>query len=800
MACSAERQSVTPLYAMASPSRFLSACVFGSLLLALGPVAVLSAARLVELSPVDEQVLMLTFKDGEVLYRDNGQGRSAYSGHDYAEGDDSLVRYGEPLDTAVAALPQSWRIISTDDTRFGPDGLQPVAVHRKAKVNNADHAWNYTLDHWVYLKLPHAMKPGASYTVVLAPETRADRTETNLAYQLDMARSEAIHVNLLGYRTDSPVKAADLYLWLGDGGQRDYSRFVGRPVWLVDVADGKRHPAGEVRFWRKASKDDVMGVNLTGSDVWTADFSSFQRPGRYRLVVDGVGCSAEFEIGDRVMFEAFKTSVRGYYYMRIGEPRDGSTPPPRQPRFIPGQDPPGFTIYLTDLDPFDELWKKRRGDTWDEPHFIPAKDSIFWARRLPGNPTNPNAVGGHSDALDWDRHLAHVSDAYDLLLPYLLSGGALNDDNLDIRESGNGIPDLIDEARNEIDLWLSLRVGDAYAHGLTNPSRDRTVMFQAGVTTMAAWANAANCAMLAEALRLSGHADLMAHYRDEAIKAYRYASAQPDQQLDDLQDIGDASMRGRDFRQMAAAFLFNVTGELTWEDTTAADSVARDEPLAIEQDDQWVQTWAAAAYLLSPHPRRYPALAANLRAAIRQQAIERNVQFMDTRPSRRSTFNRYWQTPHNLQLVALAHRISEDPAERLRFERSMILDADWGLGRNPSNAVEMTGLGSRHIVNAYTSGRNDGVPGVHPGHTPYNNLSPWSPDNGGNPRWFTQRGYPEWEFGGWPHQEAQFNTRYAWTNSEFTPRQTMRGKMVLYGYLEWLARSAAARSSHTPRE
>ena len=56
--------------------------------------------------------------------------------------------------------------------------------------------------------------------------------------------------------------------------------------------------------------------------------------------------------------------------------------------------------------------------------------------------------GGHSDAFDWDRHLAHVSNIYDMLLPYILSGGRLSEDHLGIRESGNGIPDIIDEARN----------------------------------------------------------------------------------------------------------------------------------------------------------------------------------------------------------------------------------------------------------------------------------------------------------------------------------------------------------------
>ena len=34
-----------------------------------------------------------------------------------------------------------------------------------------------------------------------------------------------------------------------------------------------------------------------------------------------------------------------------------------------------------------------------------------------------------------------------------------------------------------------------------------------------------------------------------------------------------------------------------------------------------------------------------------------------------------------------------------------------------------------------------------------------------------------------PHQESFFNQRYLWVNGEFTPRETMRGKMALLAYL-----------------
>lgn len=761
-------------------ARYLAALLSLLAMSASAPTA--DAARIASVVPVDREIVLVHIQDGEAVFTDDGKRSSAFKGHAFADGDDRMVSFGEGLDTAAATVPGNWTLTSADDASYARP-THPASISRKAKVLNTTHDWQFKLDHWLFLRLPSALRQGASYELTAAAPTRADTAPVRFTFDVLSHQSEAVHVNLIGYPASAPVKAADLYLWLGDGGARDYTSFVGNKVWLVDAASGARHDVGQVRFGAKAAREH-QNRNLTGSDVWHVDFSSFDKPGRYRLAVDGVGASAPFEIRADVYFEPFRFSVRGFYYMRIGEPVDAASPPPRQPRFIHGKDPtPGFTIYLTDLHPWDQGWKGH-GDTWDEPHFKKPTDSIFWKRRLPGNPTNPKALGGHSDAADWDRHLGHVSIIYDMLLPYVLSGGKLKDDNLGIRESGNGIPDLLDEARNEVDLWLSLRDGEAYSHGLTNPSNDHTVMFQAGCTAMAAWANAANCAMMAEAFRLSGHTDLRDLYRREAETAYAFASRQKDTMLDQVQNVGDSSLRGRDFRSIAAAFLFNVTGDRKWEQALAADAAITFPTNEVIKENAWDLTWTIAAYLSTPHRRGNEDLARQMAAAVRAEAQAKHFGPAASRPSRRTARDLWWQTSQNLHAVILLHRFTSDAAERDKALRALLLEADWGLGRNPSNIVEMTGLGSRHIVNAYTSGQNDGVPGVHPGHTPYNNIEPWGGNhNGSNPRWFTTRGYPDWDTGGWPYQEGIFNSRYTWAHSEFTPQQTMRGKMALYGYL-----------------
>ena len=751
--------------------RLFKTALAGLLLLTTTPS---TATKVLGLKVIDNQYLMVHFRDGEVHYRDDGTGPSAYLGHSFAEGDDTLLVFGERL-KAEAQQAALWQISSPDDKSFV--STQPLNVWRKSKPMNTDHTLTSELDHWLFLQLPQPMKQGCTYQVNIPQGIGADKDQLSVCFDVWNAQSEAIHVNIIGYSPAEPVHAADLYQWLGDGGQRDYRHWEGRKVYIYNVKTKKKQNVGTVKFW-KSSADAAQEAGkkaLIGTDVWNIDFKA-TTPGRYRLVVEDVGCSMDFDIASDVYFQPFRYSVRGYYYMRLGEPKDPDHvwPVPRQPQFIPETDPKGLTVYKTDLTPWDKEWRDLHTDVWDEPHFKPVFASIFWQHRLPGNPVNTEVKGGHSDAFDWDRHLAHVSNIYDMLLPYILSGGRLSEDNLGIRESGNGIPDIIDEARNEVDFFLSIRDGEAYSQGVTNPSADWSVMFQAGCTTMAAWANAANCAILGEAFRLQGNDSLRQYYTDEAIKAFFFASRQENQQLDDRQDIGSMQLRGRDFRQMAAAYLYNLTGDEQWEKLFAEEAYE----LSI------ANTWTAAAYLTCPQPRHFADRYQQILASVDKLAESYNIVNMTQRPSRRSANDRRWQVSQNLQLVMLAHYIAKNKARKKELEHVMYTEASWAMGRNPGNIVEMTGLGERHITDCYTTGRNDGAPECHPGQTPFNGTETWSPGhNGGDARVILKYCYPDWNEGGWPRQESYFNQRYFWVNGEFTPRETMRGKMALLGYL-----------------
>lgn len=759
-----------------------------------GTATQVHAAKLEGVSILDKDYLIVHVVDGEVTHNE-GVG-------------DTVTNYDPALSTGAAVQTASWTLTSSEDANYGGAGKHPLACSRKTKLrgharmewsggDGGDFRYVTTDQHWIFLRLPSSMQQGMTYTLGIASGTNSDRASAPVTFDIFNSRSEAVHVNLAGYAPEAVHKAADLYQWMGDGGARDYSSFVGHTVYVYNVETRQALPVGQVSYW-KPSGNDVGGYNLTRSAVWNADFSAFADTGTHRLVVDGVGCSQDFTVASDVYAAPFGTSLRGFYYMRIGQDNPTSiSPPPRTPLLIPEVDPANTVVYLTTVTPWDSSWSAIPGN-WDNP-------SGWEVYRKPGNPTNPDAWGGHSDAADWDRHLGHVSIIYDMLLPYILTGGALDDDGTGILESGNGIPDIIDEARYEVDFWLRLRDGDGYSHGLTNPrDRDRAnpitdpVMFQAGPTAMAAWANAANAAMLSEAFRIAGQTDPMASYRDAAVAAYDHAAGLPDPQLDATQDVGNATVRGRDLKMTAAAFLYNVTGDQKYEDVVNAESVCK-TPSAELENVNWNQIWGTAAYLRTPREVHYPILQSNMKASVINEAKSKEANLINSRPSRRATDARlgYFRTRQNVQRTMLAHQVADSQGDKDLFRKALALEADWGLGRNPLNTIEMgtasTPLASkRSIESMFTSGRSDGIPGVDPGHTPYLNLFDWDTSlTTGMPSRLYENSYPADFINTWPIAEGYFNTPWVWAHSEFTPQQTMRGKTALYGYLHALAGSAS---------
>jgi hypothetical protein len=65
-----------------------------------------SAAHLVEVRTVDDEVVMVNWRDGEVEYKDTGTGPTAFKGGIDSAGE-VLHKFDPPLDTAAAVEPST---------------------------------------------------------------------------------------------------------------------------------------------------------------------------------------------------------------------------------------------------------------------------------------------------------------------------------------------------------------------------------------------------------------------------------------------------------------------------------------------------------------------------------------------------------------------------------------------------------------------------------------------------------------------------------------------------------------------
>jgi endoglucanase len=88
---------------------------------------------------------------------------------------------------------------------------------------------------------------------------------------------------------------------------------------------------------------------------------------------------------------------------------------------------------------------------FDEPKGFDRFDVIGGTIDL--NRKTEGVVGGWYDAADWDRNQCHYVCAFDMLNAYEFAPAKFTDGQLNLPESSNGIPDLLDEVEWGIECW-----------------------------------------------------------------------------------------------------------------------------------------------------------------------------------------------------------------------------------------------------------------------------------------------------------------------------------------------------------
>ena len=763
--------------------------------------AVAPAFDLVEALPLTERIVMVHIKEGHALHHQRGQQRTDR---------ESVVL--APLDVAAASAMEAWTVAAAGDPAFAA-GVHPLRIGRKSK--GTDFAWmsewsqaesrvinskpDHAKDHWLYLVLPAAMKPGTTYAIsgTALPGT----APLPLAWSPDTARSEAVHVNLMGYLPDVTAKFAYVYHWAGDLGSLDLSALKGRAFRLVDQKTGAAAFTGTVVFRATADRrettqpNDTPNGNFLNAEVWECDFSAFTTPGTYVVAVDGVGRSFPFRIAADVYREAFRTTARGLYHNRSGialvKPfTEFERPAPHNPKLTPG-----FAGKL--------VYSAARAQDVDKESGNPQNDVPAITRGVKGP---LDAWGWYQDAGDWDSYPIHASVPAILLFAYETAPRNFTDGELDIPEGGNGVPDLLDEAawlprfgqRLRAELLakgygtggLSLRVagdhfgGDTRKDGTTKASYDdvdrQWVVF--GEDPWSTFFHAGTCAHLAWGLKLAGVRDPQGvDWAREAAESYAWASSHllpGDERKGDL----------RAYRAYAAAALFRLTGEAAYERQLATDTA----DIAVGNEVEWARAFGPWLHALGGGAKPTDAdLAKRLREAVLASATLQALTNSEKRSLRwggnlsMPMLIGQQTTPWIFSgMVGWALTKDQDPPLAQRFRNAVATTSDYFLGTNALNQTWVTGLGVRAPTDVFhMDAWYNGKGRCHPGVVPY---GPWrkAKDLGQGPwdtDWPNRTVHPGID--AWPGNERWFDNRNCPLSGEFTVHQNTCYSAATYGWL-----------------
>ncbi|HEY9890022.1 MAG TPA: glycoside hydrolase family 9 protein [Candidatus Obscuribacterales bacterium] len=748
--------------------------------------------------PVQANLLAVEIETGRVVY-----GRQLpYQPQpgDRVDEDGRVQRQSRPLGRLVGAeqtlvytfdqyqgrdLPARWldepdhyqlaHLSGTEATQ----GRSPQRVFRKSKpidlAATADGKQRWVMHHTIYLQLPTALTVGDRYELSFAGQ---DLPPVTFEYAPRSQPSEAVHVSHIGFRPTDPVKVGFLSTWLGSGGGLDYPE--GLEFWLVNAQTDAVAYTGKTRLAVPQDTPEDPYRNYNATDVYALDFAEFDQPGIYRLCVETVGCSVDFPLQEDVWRSPFVTAMRGLYHQRSGIALTAPYTRYERPRAFHPDD--GVVVYQSTA----KLMDTTMGI---------GQQNAFEALRAGRTDTVvPDAWGGYFDAGDWDRRIQHLGVAQGLLDLVELRPEPLGAIALNIPESGNALPDILDEALWGIDFYQRLQQADGGVPGGIESAehpREGETSWQESLPVMVyapdLWSSYwyASAAAQAAIVVQPWDGDRAAAYAASARRAYDYA----EREYADAPEA-DWPQAVRDRRNLAALELWRLTGEESFHQTFLATTVFTDADKALI-DPGYDQGRAAFLYARLTQADIDPTVQANARRALLDQAdrvVEQTeqtaFQWAKHHPHAPVGWGTSWSSPYAATTLVQAHWLTDDE----RYAAALIRTSQAPLGANPENRVYTTGLGQRSPQNPLIPDQRIRGIAPPPGITVYGPID--ITHEVYQDYWFAQfqmrdQMYPEPT--AWPITELFVDVHINVAMTEFTVQQTIGPAAYVWGYLAAMA-------------
>ncbi|NJK86233.1 MAG: hypothetical protein HC906_09935 [Bacteroidales bacterium] len=548
-------------------------------------------------SVLTDQIIVLHFSDGYIEYH----------GYHQTGGEDKTIK--DELDVQLATDVLSYSIISANDKDFHQP-VHPVKAGRKSKPSGMSMKCmpndkslcmsDYVMDHFIYLFLTKPLKPNKNY-ILNTGNLAKNSKNFNIQYHPAKTRSLAVHVNQLGFVPSSPVKIAYISHWMGDAGPLELEDMAPVTFKIQRVKDGETIFTGTVTKQKDFETGTPDGPtfqspngNFVATDVWQCDFSDFKKPGEYVVSVDRMGTSFPFRIHEDVYREAFIQTCRSLYHHRSGialkEPfTKYEREAPHNPNITPD-----FKLRYT---------RFRNMDSHMESHTLSELEAMF-----DDSFDTRNIWGWYQDAGDWDAYISHAVIPAFLMTTFELKPDNFSDGELNIPESGNGIPDILDEAGWLLNHYRRAKgptggiaggriEGDNYpakeaGHGLPSyedirkqwivyAEEPRLTFIYARLAAQMAY----NYKIAAEHKRLSGNINFMDSieiWKAESLKAYNWAQ-------DNLRDGDEEKIKAN--RANAEAWLYKLTQEPKWVQKFVSDLEISSANISKFNDYKW-GVWA----------------------------------------------------------------------------------------------------------------------------------------------------------------------------------------------------------------
>ncbi len=361
--------------------------------------------------------------------------------------------------------------------------------------------------------------------------------------------SQFIHVDQFGYASASNKVAVLSNPEIGYNNSLSYS-----PPAIMEL----RNASNDAVVLSAAPQTWSGGAihSQSGDSGWWFDFSSVTAPGDY-YVFDASNDerSGSFSIGDGIYNDVLKTAGRAFFYNRCNFPKE---------------------------EPFAQGWDD--GQNFDNP----LQDFNVRFIEDPSNASlEKDLSGGWFDAGDYNKYVTFTNKTlHNLLSAYEENPQAFGDD-WNIPESGNNIPDLIDEIKWELDWLMKMTNPDGsthikmgsqnYSENTSSPPSANTDQRFYGPTCSSA--SIAIAGIFSHAAKVFGGFFEFESYASElqetAITAYNYSKSFIDTNTleTDCDDgsivAGDADLDADSQKAqflMAAVYLFELTGDSSYND------------------------------------------------------------------------------------------------------------------------------------------------------------------------------------------------------------------------------------------